>query len=392
MVSTKTGVHFLAAVVMILGASCSSPKPEPHDAPEFYDLSVYEEAKVGDILEVAEVVPLLFERDTYPKYPYIVSFLGDTLIIEEVDEMVHVFAPDGHYIGCSNDMKGEGPGEYVTHIGHIVNPFNNTVDIMTFRSMHSYDPEFTHCVNESKLPTSITDTSSWLYDEGIALSESKYLLHSRKVTTPHKITLYDAESGTALNTWSYGDDILCRYTGSRQRFFRMPDGEILMAADGYASYIYRFDRDGSDFSKAIEFKYNDKTFSDNVTEEDFRKNRRIYIEYLENPDVEMPLAQLVNSKKIVTIIEVGPDYSRDRYLLLTDRGSGHTYRVETTEDDNVIFPSLYYIDENYLYNILTKEHIDENPRCLLNKESEADSLIRNHDEDDFFLIKYRFKK
>ena len=157
-------------------------------------------------------------------------------------------------------------------------------------------------------------------------------------------------------------------------------------------HIYRFDRDGSDFSKAIEFKYNDKTFSDNVTEEDFRKNRRIYIEYLENPDVEMPLAQLVNSKKIVTIIEVGPDYSRDRYLLLTDRGSGHTYRVETTEDDNVIFPSLYYIDENYLYNILTKEHILENPRCFLNKESEAASLLASIDDEDFVLIKYRFKK
>ena len=74
MFSTNTSVIFLAAVVMILGASCSSPKPEPHDAPEFYDLSEYEEAKVGDILEVAEVVPLLFERDTYPKYPEIISF------------------------------------------------------------------------------------------------------------------------------------------------------------------------------------------------------------------------------------------------------------------------------------------------------------------------------
>ena len=62
MFSIKTCIHFLAAVVMILGASCSSPKPEPHDAPEFYDLSVYEEAKVGDILEVAEVC-LLYTSD-----------------------------------------------------------------------------------------------------------------------------------------------------------------------------------------------------------------------------------------------------------------------------------------------------------------------------------------
>jgi hypothetical protein len=392
MMKFTINIPSLAAFVVILGASCSAPKPEPHDAPEFYDLSVYEEAKVGDILEVAEVVPLLFERDTYPKYPYIVSFLGDTLIIEELDRMVHVFAPDGHYIGCSNDMKGNGPGEYVTHIGHTVNPFNNTVDIMTFRSMHSYDPELTHCVNESKLPTSITETSSWLYDEGIALSESKYLLHSRTATTPYKVTLYDAESGTALNTWSYADDVLSYFGGGRQRFFKMPDGEILLVPTAFTPYIYGVDSDGRDMYKTIEFKYGDKIIKDHVTLDDFYKNTNIWKEYYENPSIEIPFDRLVNSKKIVTIIEVGPDYSRDRYLLLTDRGSGHTYRVESTEDDNVIFPKLFYIDENYLYNILTKEHILENPRCFLNKESEADSLLASIDDEDFVLIKYRFKK
>ena len=42
--------------------------------------------------------------------------------------------------------------------------------------------------------------------------------------------------------------------------------------------------------------------------------------------------------------------------------------------------------------ILTKEHILENPRCFLNKESEAASLLASIDDEDFVLIKYRFKK
>ena len=377
---------------MILGASCSSPKPEPHGAPEFYDLSVYEEAKVGDILEVAEVVPLLFERDTYPKYPYIVSFLGDTLIIEEVDEMVHVFAPDGHYIGCSNDMKGEGPGEYVTHIGHIVNPFNNTVDIMTFRSMHSYDPEFTHCVNESKLPTSITETSSWLYDEGIALSESKYLLHSRTATTPYKVTLYDAESGTALNTWSYADDVLSYFGSGRQRFFKMPDGEILLVPTAFTPYIYGVDSDGRDMYKAIEFKYGDKIITDHVTLDDFRKNHDIAKQYYENPDIEIPIQQIVNSKKIITVIRNGIDFYKDKYVLITDREDSRTYKIEIMDDSGILPPAVHAIDESYLYYIVDADYILENRSVLLNKTDEADSLLRNHDEDDLFLIKYRFKK
>ncbi len=50
------------------------------------------------------------------------------------------------------------------------------------------------------------------------------------------------------------------------------------------------------------------------------------------------------------------------------------------------------MDEEFVYNVLSKEKILEFSGCLLNKASEADSLLRNHDEDDFFLIKYRFKK
>ena len=392
MFSTNTSVIFLAAVVMILGASCSSPKPEPHGAPEFYDLSVYEEAKVGDILEVAEVVPLLFERDTYPKHATFLSFLDGNIVIEHLENSDHVFSSDGHYIGCSESMKGQGPGEHVMLLGHVVNPFSHTIDVLGISNMYSYDPEFTNSLRVSDLPTIVGSADKWLFDSGIALSETKYLLHSSIVTNPYQVTLYDAEQGKALNNWSYADDIISYFSGTRKKFFRMPDGEILITAEGYSPYIYGVDSEGRDMYKAIELKYGDKIIKDHVTLDDFYKNPNIWKEYYENSSIEIPFDRLVNSKKVVTIIEVGPDYSRDRYLLLTDRGSGHTYRVETTEDDNVIFPSLYYIDENYLYNILTKEHIDENPRCLLNKESEAVSLIRNHDEDDFFLIKYRFKK
>ena len=73
--------------------------------------------------------------------------------------------------------------------------------------------------------------------------------------------------------------------------------------------------------KAIEFKYGDKIIKDHVTLDDFYKNPNIWKEYYENSSIEIPFDRLVNSKKVVTIIEVGPDYSRDRYLLLTDRGA-----------------------------------------------------------------------
>jgi hypothetical protein len=376
---------------MILGASCSSPKPEPHGAPEFYDLSVYEEAKVGDILEVAEVVPLLFERDTYPKHATFLSFLDGNIVIEHLENSDHVFSSDGHYIGCSESMKGQGPGEHVMLLGHVVNPFSHTIDVLGISNMYSYDPEFTHSLRVSDLPTIVGTADKLLFDSGIALSETKYLLHSSIVTNPYQVTLYDAEQGKALNNWSYADDVVSFFNNAKQKFFRMPDGEILITAEGYSPYIYGVDSEGRDMYKAIEFKYGDKIITDHVTLDDFRKNHKIMEDY-HSKSQELPMLQLVNSKKIITVIRDGLEYYEDRYVLLTDRESKKTYKMSTVENGEVVLPFFHAIDEDYLYNIVTKDFILENRSVLLNRIDEADSLLCNYDEDDRFLIKSRFKK
>ena len=387
-------ITYYSALVMILGASCSSPKPEPHAAPEFYDLSVYEEAKVSDILEVAEVVPLLFERDTYPKFVNRLSHLDGNILIGEIDKSVHVFSSDGHYIGCSQSMKGEGPGEHAMQLNHIVNPFNHTVDVLGITKMYSYDAEFTHCERESAIPNLVGQVDvGLLYDDGIALSGGLYLLHSRLATDPYKVSLYNSSAGTTIKQWDYTEDIIAFFTGSFQKFFKMPDGEILMKPQGYSPYIYGFGRDGSDMYKAIEFKYNSKTISDRVTIKDVEANPKIIDNYLGNASYEIPLKQLLNSKKIITLIQTGPDKFKDHYYLIADRESGKVQKADLMEDGKVtIIPLLYMMDEEFVYNVLSKEKILEFSGCLLNKASEADSLLRNHDEDDFFLIKYRFKK
>lgn len=382
-----------AVAVMILGASCSASKEERHGAPEFYDLSVYEKAKAADLLETAAVVPLLFERDTYPKYALIASFSDSVIVIEEGDERVHVFSTDGHYIGCSQYMQGKGPEEHTIFIGHVLNPYTNTVDIMSFMKMQSYDPDFTRCKRESLLPTRGGSGGSLLYDEGLALSESRYLLHSRTATVPYLVTLYDFERGKAIRTWSYEEDVKNYFSGGgRQRFFRISDNEILMDPNAHSPYIYGFDGEGRNMYKAIEMKYGDNTVSDHVMLEDFYKNPKIGKDYYENSSIEIPWGRYVNSEKIVTMIEVGPDQRRDKYFLFTDRDNGHTYRVEAVENGELILTPFYYIDEEYIYNILTKEHIIDNPHSLLNMADEAESLLAEIDDEDFVLIKYRFKK
>lgn len=390
MYSLKETYSMMAGLLMILSVSCSSGAKEEHDAPEFYDLSNPERVKVSDVLEVADMVPLLFERDTYPKRPTLVSFLDSNIIIEEREDLIHVFSGDGHYIGCSQNKKGQGPGEHSMLTGHIVNPFRHTIDVMTYTKMKSYDPEFVYCKRERDIPTVVGSADKLLYDDGIALSDSRYLMHSSIVTDPYKITLYDASRNEGVKCWSYAGDIIAYFHRSSKKFIRMPDGEILVSGEGYTPYIYGIDKEGKEMYKAIKFKYNDKTITDHVTLDDFRKQPNIWNDY--NTITELPLLQFVNSTKIVTVIGTGPDPYADQYIIISDRVNGNSYKIENMDGYRDTVPYLKAIDEDYLYSVYSRQEILENPGYVLNKAGEVDSLLAGIDDEDFVLIKYRFKK
>lgn len=382
-------MYFSVGLILILGASCSSHKNEC-DAPEYYDLSEYESIHVNDILEVAEVVPLLFERDTYPKRPTFINFLGSNIVIEESEERIHVFSEKGHYIGCSDSRRGQGPGEFTMLIGHVVNPFAHTIDAMNMVKMMSYDAEFSHCDRESTLPTVVGTADKCLYDDGIALSESKYLLHSSIVTDPYKIIVYDATLGETVNMWNYADEVIAYFHSGQKKFFRMPDGEVLMAGEGYTPFIYGVDSNGDSLYKAIEFKYNDKTITDHVTVDDFRKNHDIAKQYYES--YEVPKFQMVNSKFILTGIQNGTDFRKDYYMIISDRSSGKNYRINYVDDGELKIPFIQTMDENYIYSALRKMDVLDNHGYLLNKADQAEDLLSEIDDEDFVLLKYRIKK
>lgn len=120
------------AFACLLLTSCSTPKAES-DAPEFYDLSDYEKGTINDLFDHVEVVPLLFEQDTYPRNVSDLECTGDRVYIQDTDTYIHIFsATTGHYISCSKSKYGNGPGEFVIMTGFVVNPFSNKYGIMTY--------------------------------------------------------------------------------------------------------------------------------------------------------------------------------------------------------------------------------------------------------------------
>lgn len=382
-----------ALLTTLLGAillSCSKGPERLSDAREFYDLSDYEMAKVEDKLELAEAVHLLFEGETYPKRPTFINFLDGNIVIEESEEKIHVFSDNGHYIGCSDSRRGQGPGEFTMLIGHVVNPFTHTINVMTMMKMMSYDNGFTCCGRETELPTRVGRANKLLFDDGIALSDSLYLLHSSLVTTPYQIMVYDASTGEDLKEWSYDNDVVTYLHDEKKKFFRMPDGEVLIAGDGYTPFIYGVDCKGDSLYKAIEFKYNEKTMTDHVTVDDFRKNHDIAKQYYES--YEVPQFQMVNSKFILTGIQNGTNFRKDYYMIISDRSSGKNYRVNYVEDGDLKIPFIHTVDEDYVYSVSRKMDILDNSGYLLDKADKAEELLSGIDDEDLVLLKYRIKK
>ena len=50
------------------------------------------------------------------------------------------------------------------------------------------------------------------------------------------------------------------------------------------------------------------------------------------------------------------------------------------------------VGEGYAYAVVGKEEILERPALLLDKRSQADSLLYDVEDDTFVLLKYKFKE
>lgn len=384
----KIKVIIYAIIICILSQSCTKHKIRS-DADEFYDLSTYDEGSLYDVFDSIELVPLLFEQDTYPNVIFDYELSNTHIFVEDKYGKVHVFTSTGHYVSCSANKYGNGPGEYITMTEYLWNPFSKKLEVMTLLKMLSFDENFNH-YRTINLPSRIGE-NSLVYDYGIALSETKYLLHDCNITSdPYHVILYDVTEEKTLKKWCYYDDVICGVHMDTRVFTRMPNGDMLLCPAAFVPYIYRINEKSDSLEKAIEFHYADDVIKTSPMKT-YKDNPELYKEYSQSTTIAFPMRQLINSRMIFTLIKKGQG-APSAYYLVTDRRTGKTLRCNLYDNDHNIMPQIKLIDEDYGYLINTKEFILSNLDILMDKADQAEELLSEIDDEDFVLLKYRIKK
>lgn len=382
---------FIIGIASCIALACSKSNIVS-DAPEFYDLTSYEKGTIYDIFDSVEVVPLLFEQDTYPDMICDVECADGKVFIQDTKTYLHVFSANtGHYISCSRSKYGNGPGEYMAMTGFIINPFTKKMEVLTYTRMYSFDDSF-ECSRTIDIPGFIGNNGGMAYDNGYALSDSKYIITASNIAMdPYTLVLYDASNEEVLASWNYYDDVICPVHMWTRCFYTMPDGEILYTPGVFTHYIYSIDDDRKGMHRKMEFHYDTDVMSD-TTVKVIRGNQEIIDEYYKTTSVAFPMRQLVNSYMVMTMIKKGR--VNTMYTIVSDRKTGKNMRIDHFDfgEQKYKMPLIKHIDEDYCYFVEDKNFILDSPDILMDKAGQAEELLSGIDDEDFVLLKYRIKK
>ncbi|MDE5555458.1 MAG: 6-bladed beta-propeller, partial [Muribaculaceae bacterium] len=165
-------VRKLFYVVATLGMfACQSSEKEQQDA---VALAPYALSSIEDVFSDVEIVPLLFEGETYPSVANQVQVSDDYIFVGDNKKQIHVFDKDGHYVSCSSWVRGGGPGEYDMMMGFSWNPFSKSIQLLTPHKLMQYDVNF-NPIGEIALPTKLGE-DNLILDQIYGLSKYNNLL------------------------------------------------------------------------------------------------------------------------------------------------------------------------------------------------------------------------
>ncbi len=139
----KRSLWLTAALALFMSClvSCSSSRL-PGDVEEYYDLSKAEPGELTDIFSDVELTPLLFEGEYYPSEVWTLHYHDSMIMVQDNKEGIYVFDADGHYRSSSEQVHGQGPGEYFYQYAYSFNPYSGLIQVITFDKIMCYDADF----------------------------------------------------------------------------------------------------------------------------------------------------------------------------------------------------------------------------------------------------------
>jgi len=354
---------------------------------EHYDLSKARHGQLADIFSDVEVVPLEFAGNYYPNEIANMSINDSLILITDNLETVYLFEPNGSYISCSSEKQGEGPEEYPFSMGSAWNPNNNTIQIITPYKIILYDKYFNY-ITSYKIPLfpgkEIGEKTFFHYIYPISNTSS--LLRTSDI--PYNLTILNFDTEKFENGISYKDDVITDRNAQSNIFFEKNDKTLYFVPCSMTNRIYVFDTDSLTINPIVEFS----TGSNGVTKEyiaSLNMSQKEIAYHLATCDRDMLLNAMPNEDHIVTMLSHGKTLHYYHYVFI-DRNTGEMTRIDMYKNGHLNMPMFKDIDNKYAYAVALKEDIAEMPWILLNKETDADSILNNIEEDTYLILKYRF--
>ena len=384
----RKSIHILVYVTILCYSialcSCGNAEKEV-TATEHYDLIDLKNGSIQDVFTSVECTPLRFEQETYPSSIRKYDVSDSLIVVVDRKEIIHVFDHQGHYVSCSKVKCGNGPGEYNVLMDGFIGKNGNDIVVISPFKLIKYDKKF-NVKMDATLPIKI-GKSAELYDYGYEYEDNRYLLLPQPYSeNPFRVDFYDAEKGKVLKSSTYFSDVTV-FGGMQNNCFMMSDSSLLLCSPAYTDAIYKIE--DNKVGPYISFTFDDKIISQGDLKQISTDGDELF-DYLAKSQEDFPAIRLINSTVALNTIRRGLNL-KDVYTIVSNRKTGKSFKIKLHNGTNYTFPYIQFMDEGNAYAIWAKRLILSNPELLMGLKG-AEDRLKDIDEEDYVLLKYKFIK
>lgn len=376
-------------IIFLFLASCGRSKNTTASTLEQYDLTQAVSGSLADVFSDVELTPLRYGGGDYPKMVDRLIINDSIIFVVDNNHIAHIFDNDGKPISCSSEKMGEGPEEFPFAMCTTLNPYNLTIEVISPYKMHVYDVNM-NFVNSVKLPTYAGkgDEKSFFFINIYDISSNIHAV--RPTDSGSKIHIYDSEKNELISEFDYSGDVVCPINHQTTHFFDINNDLTLFVPGAMTYSVYSFSKEDYAIRKEIGLSMGDNGVSREYVD-GLNLDELSLGQHLLTSDKDMIMAIMPTSDKLITSLKHG-NTLRDIYYIFVDRKTGNKIRVDVYDNGQYNAPMFSNVGEGYAYAVMGKEDILERTKVLLDKKSQADSLLYDVEDDTFVLLKYKFKE
>lgn len=381
-------IILIPTLVLLLFASCKNNIKNHEEAEEAieYNLGDGKNGSIEDVFAKVELIPLLFEGNSYPSAIREVRVCDKYIFVFDNKQILHVFTTEGKYVASSTDKRGQGPGEYSIITGFSWNPYSQTIEILTPQNIIFYDINFRY-KKDIKVPTDIKKGLVFGSIEDLSATEH-VLLPTSISRDPQRVFIFDSASGKIIKESSYEKDVISPLTMQTRCLYELGNG-FEFVAPAMTGCIYGISDQGLGMPIA-KLEYG----ADAITKEELiqhDKNEEELSNFLMSSDKGVSMAQFLMKNIIITLMKQGKSMRESHYNVF-DTKSRKSVNVRFMKGNIQLFPFVRDVDSDNVYTIMDKATILESPQLLLNKLDEAETELSKISDEDYVLMKYTPKE